>query len=570
MKLTPVYVITDSFGRAELEVEGTLEQTVDAALSVYGRHTPIVYSGDIEQMKIEERHERVREEERLPNGAFDDMAMQALGSQFWHKAGIDVHTGLKTPARPRMYTKSDIDVDYPMTSEGLYAAWKALKPHFPKKGDFSRLQRNDSKDGSRKKGDVILIGDTYETPAGMSQAFLVANAKTVKAASGIDQREDADEGVSVTVHNRIAPSLSKGLAFLPHALAKREDLFPQWNGVPGLKEEVGVCVGSSDTCRKSCLVYAGQNQAVEHNNLIKGDRLLGLLREPKAFIRMMVDSMIRHVKACKQAGMVPYFRPNILSDIPWEVLYPELWDYPEFKNMSVYDYTKVGGRNTSILGKLSSERGADPMLNGKSRYDLTFSFSGGNAHLMQKELDRGMRLAIVFLRQLKSGSLKPSATTGKVNYKAAESFDNMRFMGQRIIDGDEHDLRPLDPQGTVVGLRFKSLRGKESGSRSQQIATAGDFVVGGMEALTVNVGGPRANKPGYGLPRYAENKRVEIYAPEGAHNLKWKVTGKDRENNPANNVKYLVEAFDDGHGNIICAGTPQQQGVSLASLFDIG
>lgn len=543
MKLTPVYVITDEDGEPELEVEGTLEQTVETALSQYGKETPIYFSGDLEQMKREARHEKTVQTRLsnppLPPGHWESMALRALGPNFWTPERRDATTGSMVPAMPRTISREEVERAFPMTDEGLRAAWEALRPYFPKQGDFSRVIRS----GARA-GQDLLIGDTYESPAGMSKAFLVANAKTLKAKEGLEQREGAT-GIEATVNNRIPPSLSKGLAFLPHKLVKNMDYFPQWNGVPMLTGN-GVCVGSSEACRTTCLVYAGQNQAVEHNNLIKGDRLLGFLHEPLAFIRMMIDSMQKHVESCARLGLVPYFRPNILSDIPWEYLFPELWTYRDFENLSVYDYTKLPGRQTEFLGKMLSSKGADPMLNGALRYDLTFSFSGENGEIMEHELDRGMRLAIVFLRGLKSGSLKPSAKTGKVNYKPAESFENMRFLGRKvlgplgrkrykIIDGDEHDLRPLDPQGTIVGLRFKSLRGKASGTRAEQLQRAGEFVVGS----------------GGGLPKHKEGKRVHLMA-------------KGRR------VKWVVEGFDDGHGNIIVPGTPLQEGVQVETLYDVG
>lgn len=532
MKLTPVYVVTDSEGRAELEVEGLLDQTVEAALSAYGKHTPIVFAGDLEQMKREESEGRghgTREQARLANpplalGAFETAAMRALGPNFWQRREGGA------PETPRTYSRDEVEGEFPMTDEGLRAAWQALRPYFPKKGDFSRIIKN-----GPNAGQSLLIGDTYETPAGMSRAFLVANAKTLKAVGGIEQREEGYEGIEATVNGSISPSLSKGLAFLPHALVKNTEFYPQWGGVPELRSKVGVCVGSSDACRTSCLIYAGQNQAVEHNNLIKGDRLLGLLKEPKAFIRMMVDSMEKHVRATAKTGTVPYFRPNILSDIPWEILFPELWTYPAFQNLSIYDYTKLAGRETASLGRLHSAMGADKMLDGALRYDLTFSFSGENANLMEQELERGVRLAIVFLRTLKSGSLKPNKDTGKVSYKAAESFGNMRFLGKRIIDGDEHDLRPLDPQGTIVGLRFKSLRGKQSGTRAEQIERAGKFVVGSSGKL----------------PKHREKKHVALHV-------------QNRE------IKWVVEGFDDGHGNLLAPATPLQEGVALETLYDLG
>jgi hypothetical protein len=34
------------------------------------------------------------------------------------------------------------------------------------------------------------------------------------------------------------------------------------------------------------------------------------------------------------------------------------------------------------------------------------------------------------------------------------------FMGFKVIDGDEYDMRYLDEQGVIVGLKFKKVRNK--------------------------------------------------------------------------------------------------------------
>ena len=35
-----------------------------------------------------------------------------------------------------------------------------------------------------------------------------------------------------------------------------------------------------------------------------------------------------------------------------------------------------------------------------------------------------------------------------------------KFMGYKVIDGDEYDMRYLDEQGVIVGLKFKFVRNK--------------------------------------------------------------------------------------------------------------
>jgi len=34
------------------------------------------------------------------------------------------------------------------------------------------------------------------------------------------------------------------------------------------------------------------------------------------------------------------------------------------------------------------------------------------------------------------------------------------FMGYKVIDGDVYDMRYLDEQGVIVGLKFKKVRNK--------------------------------------------------------------------------------------------------------------
>jgi hypothetical protein len=36
----------------------------------------------------------------------------------------------------------------------------------------------------------------------------------------------------------------------------------------------------------------------------------------------------------------------------------------------------------------------------------------------------------------------------------------IQFMGRKVIDGDAYDMRYLDEQGVIVGLKFKKVRNK--------------------------------------------------------------------------------------------------------------
>ena len=88
-----------------------------------------------------------------------------------------------------------------------------------------------------------------------------------------------------------------------------------------------------------------------------------------------------------------------------------------FPTMQFYDYTKLPNRR-----------------NLPSNYHLTFSRSESNEHL----IPQGMNVAVVF-------DTLPET-----------------FMGRKVIDGTDTDLRFLDPQGVVVGLVAKGKAKKDN------------------------------------------------------------------------------------------------------------
>lgn len=362
--MKPVYAILTPDGLVSSTHEGTLADVQHEAMKKYPKGTRFVLDADPTQVAIEDETEAPR----LPNPA-SRMAHLALKQ-----------SGLSPITWNEMVAAGFTDDD-----EGLARAHKALLKYMP-----------DTK--------------AYATPAKMKKAFIVANAKTTKAV----------EGTVATGGMIVPPSISRGLALLPYDLARI--LSPV--KLP-IAETVGLCVGSSKACRSTCLVYSGQNQAVKWNDIVKMKRTQALILEPLAFLRMFVESIRAHVNASKKAGMFPYVRPNIYSDIPWEIFCPDLFRH--LPDVSFYDYTKVAGRDVSEV----------------PNYDLTFSYSGENISLCEQELDRGRRVAVVFLRRTKSGD------------RPADPVDDIVFLGRPVVDGDLHDLRPLDKTGVVVGLRYK-------------------------------------------------------------------------------------------------------------------
>jgi hypothetical protein len=116
-------------------------------------------------------------------------------------------------------------------------------------------------------------------------------------------------------------------------------------------------------------------------------------------------------------------RLNVLSDLPWENLI-DMNGYPFIHFM---DYTKNPKRMERFIG------GELP-----KNYHLTFSRSESNDFVAQAISASGGNVAVVF------------------DKLPAE------FYGVQVIDGDETDLRFLDPAPCIVGLLAKGRAKKDT------------------------------------------------------------------------------------------------------------
>jgi hypothetical protein len=96
-----------------------------------------------------------------------------------------------------------------------------------------------------------------------------------------------------------------------------------------------------------------------------------------------------------------------------------------------YDYTKISNRK--VL---------------PANYDLTFSYSGVADYLpfVRNAIQRGMRIAVVFRTR-----------------KIVEDmiYNRQTFLGLDVVDGDDTDVRHLDPLGSVVALYAKGKAKKD-------------------------------------------------------------------------------------------------------------
>jgi len=140
------------------------------------------------------------------------------------------------------------------------------------------------------------------------------------------------------------------------------------------------------------------------------------------FYDMLYGELFAFIAQAKLRGLTPVVRLNGTSDIQWErEVYSGSTVFSTFPELTFYDYTKLPGR----LGR--------PL---PPNYHLTLSYSEASplyAKQCLKAHEHGASLAVV----VRDDKLKA------------------RWLEQGAVDFDEHDLRFLDPPGTIGVLKAK-------------------------------------------------------------------------------------------------------------------
>jgi hypothetical protein len=164
------------------------------------------------------------------------------------------------------------------------------------------------------------------------------------------------------------------------------------------------------------------------------------IRKTKFFFENRAEFMMQLVKdielAIKQSikkDLTPVFRLNGTSDLAWEKyevirngkLYRNI--FAAFSEVQFYDYTKILGRKVKDI----------------ANYHLTFSAADGNDDDVMSAMTQDMNVAVVF--GIKKNSPMP------------ETY-GFRY----VFNGDDSDLRFLDPKGVVVGLYAKGKAKKDT------------------------------------------------------------------------------------------------------------
>jgi hypothetical protein len=190
---------------------------------------------------------------------------------------------------------------------------------------------------------------------------------------------------------------------------------------------------------EGCFGEAGENCIAGTGQLsMTPDVLIGRSKfffgDPKNFHDRLVAEIEHFLAGARKCGRKLAMRLNGTSDVNWEArpMFREL--FARFPDVTFYDYSKVASR--VVRG------GKQVRL--PENYHLTFSLSEDNDEAaLQVAAHTDVNIAVVF-------DLKPPRGEFPGDPLPAT------FGGRRVIDGDKHDLRFLDPAGVVVGLRLKT------------------------------------------------------------------------------------------------------------------
>lgn len=193
-----------------------------------------------------------------------------------------------------------------------------------------------------------------------------------------------------------------------------------------------VCPFATAGCIASCLNTAGRGgimKAGETSNAIQRCRInrTKLFYDNRAtFLELLRADIRKVISMAKRLNLKPSIRLNGTSDILWERVAPAI--FAEFPTVRFYDYTKAPAGLRSNL---------------PANYHLTYSRAEGNNGNVAQWLEQGSNVAVVFAT--KRGAPLPA-----------------EYMGRKVIDGDETDLRFLDPAAVIVGLRAKGKARKDA------------------------------------------------------------------------------------------------------------
>jgi hypothetical protein len=177
-------------------------------------------------------------------------------------------------------------------------------------------------------------------------------------------------------------------------------------------------------CMAGCLKSAGRG-AFDSVQLARQSKTDYFYNNQEAFLLSLAADIWSLVRKAGKLGLKPVVRPNGTSDIPYEnlIIHDGKNLFQLFPDVQFYDYTKHPGRN--LADKTAGN------------YDLTYSFSA----MTPKPIS------------IKGLTNRHNARTAVVFQKQNDIPDT--FRGWPVVDGDDTDVRFIEPERVVVALYAK-------------------------------------------------------------------------------------------------------------------
>jgi len=176
---------------------------------------------------------------------------------------------------------------------------------------------------------------------------------------------------------------------------------------------------SPKSCGVVCLNTSGRGRTkLVQNARIRKTKLL--FENRPLFKGLLFDDVRAFIRKCNRLNLKPAIRLNGTSDLDWMQIFPDI--FTTFPQVKWYDYCKVISRYSKFLNNELP-----------NNYHLTFSRHEKNEGHAIQFLENGGNVAVVF--------------RNKVMPK--------KWNWYKVVSGDTHDLRFLDPLNVVVGLYAK-------------------------------------------------------------------------------------------------------------------
>lgn len=179
-------------------------------------------------------------------------------------------------------------------------------------------------------------------------------------------------------------------------------------------------------CKAVCLYTAGRG-AFASTKAARIAKTVWAVNDRAGHLAAAATEIESALRKADKLNMELAVRVNGTSDLPADTRTLAA----QFPQIRFYDYTKI----------------VSAALNNTCRnvhYTVSYDAQTVPWSDCRKSLERGINVAVVF--STKRGAELPT-----------------EWNGVKVVDGDEHDLRFLDPKGVIVGLRAKGL------ARSMQV-----------------------------------------------------------------------------------------------------